>query len=171
MDKEDLLVCTGEGFAYSLSASAVGKPILLVAGSGVNDTQKKYLGSLKINDIYLIGGTGVVSDKIGTQLKKYDRDDKCERVAGQNRYLTSVAVAEEFFPKGSDSTVLAYAMNFPDGLAGGPLALSIKAPLILTDNSGYSEAVAYAKNAGIKKAVVLGGPTLISDGVVNRIIN
>lgn len=171
VDKEDLLVCTGEGFADSLSASAVGKPILLVAGSGVNDTQKKYLGSLKINDIYLIGGTGVVSDKIGTQLKKYDRDDKCERVAGQNRYLTSVAVAEEFFPKGSDSTVLAYAMNFPDGLAGGPLALSIKAPLILTDNSGYSEAVAYAKNAGIKKAVVLGGPTLISDGVVNRIIN
>ena len=171
VDKEDLLVCTGEGFADSLSASAVGKPILLVAGSGVNDTQKKYLGSLKINDIYLIGGTGVVSDKIGTQLKKYDQDDKCERVAGKNRYLTSVAVAKEFFPKGSDSTVLAYAMNFPDGLAGGPLALSIKAPLILTDNSGYSEAVAYAKNAGIKKAVVLGGPTLISDGVVNRIIN
>ena len=171
VDKEDLLVCTGEGFADSLSASAVGKPILLVAGSGVNDTQKKYLGSLKINDIYLIGGTGVVSEKIGTQLKKYDQDDKCERVAGQNRYLTSVAVAKEFFPKGSDSAVLAYAMNFPDGLAGGPLALSIKAPLILTDNSGYSEAVAYAKNAGIKKAVVLGGPTLISDGVVKRIVN
>ena len=170
VDKEDLLVCTGEGFADSLSASAVGKPILLVAGSGVNDTQKKYLGSLKINDIYLIGGTGVVSDKIGTQLKKYDQDDKCERVAGQNRYLTSVAVAKEFFPKGSDSTVLAYAMNFPDGLAGGPLALSIKAPLILTDNSGYSDAVAYAKNAGIKKVVVLGGPTLISDGVVKKVI-
>ena len=170
VDKEDLLVCTGEGFADSLSASAVGKPILLVAGSGVDDTQKKYLGSLKINDIYLIGGTGVVSDKIGTQLKKYDRDDKCERVAGQNRYLTSVAVAKEFFPDGSDSAVLAYAMNFPDGLAGGPLALSIKAPLILTDNSGYSDAVAYAKNAGIKKAVVLGGPTLISDGVVKNII-
>ena len=171
VDKEDLLVCTGEGFADSLSASAVGKPILLVAGSGVNDTQKKYLDSLKIKDIYLIGGTGVVSDKIGTQLKKYDQDDKCERVAGQNRYLTSVAVAKEFFPKGSDSAVLAYAMNFPDGLAGGPLALSIKAPLILTDNSGYSDAVAYAKNAGIKKAAVLGGPTLISDSVVSRIIN
>ena len=170
VDKEDLLVCTGEGFADSLSASAVGKPILLVAGSGVDDTQKKYLGSMKINDIYLIGGTGVVSDKIGTQLKKYDQDDKCERVAGQNRYLTSVAVAKEFFPKGSDSTVLAYAMNFPDGLAGGPLALSIKAPLILTDNSGYSDAVAYAKSAGIKKAVVLGGPTLISDGVVKKVI-
>ena len=170
VDKEDLLVCTGEGFADSLSASAVGKPILLVAGSGVNDTQKKYLGSLKIKDIYLIGGTGVVSDKIGTQLKKYDQDDKCERVAGQNRYLTSVAVAKEFFPDGSDSEVLAYAMNFPDGLAGGPLALSIKAPLILTDNSGYSDAVAYAKNAGIKKAVVLGGPTLISDGVVKKVI-
>ena len=170
VDNEDLLVCTGEGFADSLSASAVGKPILLVAKAGVNETQKKYLDSLKINDIYLIGGIGVVSDNIGRQLKNYDQDSKCERVAGQNRYLTSVAVAKAFFPDGSDSAVLAYAMNFPDGLAGGPLALSIKAPLILTDNSGYGDAVAYAKSAGIKKAAVLGGPALISDGVVNNII-
>ena len=170
VDKEDLLVCTGEGFADSLSASAVGKPILLVAGSGVDDTQKKYLGSMKIKDIYLIGGTGVVSDKIGTQLKKYDQDDKCERVAGQNRYMTSVAVAEEFFPKGSDSTVLAYAQNFPDGLSGGPLALSLDAPLLLVDQSNHQAAADYAKNAGIKKAVVLGGPSLISDDIISKIV-
>ena len=170
VDKEDLLVCTGEGFADSLSASAVGKPILLVAKAGINDTQEKYLDSIKINDIYLIGGIGVVSDSIGRELRFYDQNGKCERIAGQNRYLTSVAVAKEFFPKGSDSAVLAYAMNFPDGLAGGPLALSIKAPLILTDNSGYGSAVDYAKSAGIKKAAVLGGSALISDGIVNKMI-
>ena len=42
--KEDLLACTGEGFADSLSASAVGKPILLVDNRGLTTAQKTYLG-------------------------------------------------------------------------------------------------------------------------------
>ena len=63
-DAEDLLVCTGEGFADRLSASAVGKPILLVAKAGLNSTQKNYLKSIGVNDVYLIGGTGVVSESI-----------------------------------------------------------------------------------------------------------
>ncbi len=167
---EDLLVCTGEGFADSLSASAVGKPILLVAKAGLNSTQKQYLNSIEVNDVYLIGGTGVVSDSIARQLKSYDQDKACERVAGSNRYLTSVAVAETFFPDGADSAVLAYAQNFPDGLAGGPLALSMEAPLLLVDSSGYNAAVSYAKDAGIRKAAVLGGSALISDNVVKKII-
>ena len=113
----------------------------------------------------------MVSDSIGRQLRSYDQDGKYERVAGQNRYLTSVAVAEEFFLGGSERVVLAYAMNFPDGLAGGPLALSFDSPLLLVDQNGYSDAAAFAKTAGIKKAAVLGGPTLIPDSVVKAIIN
>lgn len=168
---EDLLVCTGEGFADSLSVSAVGKPILLSAKSGLNYTQQAYLDSLNINDIYLIGGSGVVTDYTGQQLDRYDDDGRCERIAGQNRYLTSVAVAKKFFPDGAGSVVLAYAQNFPDGLAGGPLALSLDSPLLLVDQSGYNDAAAFARSMGIKKAVVLGGPTLIPDSVVNRIVN
>lgn len=168
---EDILVCTGDGFADSLSASAVGKPILLVDNrAGVTDIQKKYLKSIEINDIYLIGGTGVVGDNIGKQLAEYDTDGECDRVSGKNRYLTSVAVAEEFFTDGSDKAVLAYAMNFPDGLAGGPLALSLDAPLLLVDSNGYSDAVKYAKKAGIEKAAVLGGGSLVTDSVVKKIV-
>ncbi len=168
---EDMLVCTGTGFADSLSASAAGKPILLVAAAGVNDSQKKYLDSIDIEDIYLIGGTGVVSDSIGRQLKSYDQDGTCERVAGQDRYKTSVAVASKFFPGGSTTAVLAYAQDFPDGLSGGPVAMSMKSPLLLVDRSGYADARAYAKKAGIKKALTMGGPALIPDSVVKTILN
>lgn len=170
VDQEDLLVCTGEDFADSLSASAAGKPILLTAKSGVNDVQKKYLDTLKIKDVYLIGGTGVVSDKTADQMKAYDQDKKVDRVAGTDRYLTSVAVAKEFCAKDCDTVVLAYARNFPDGLSGGPLALSLEAPLLLVDQSNAQAAADYAKNAGVKKAVVLGGPVLIPDSVVNKIV-
>ena len=52
--KEDLLACTGEGFADSLSASAVGKPILLVDNRGLMENQKTYLNKADVQDIYLI---------------------------------------------------------------------------------------------------------------------
>lgn len=168
---EDLLVCTGEGFPDSLSASAAGKPILLVASNGLNAAQKNYLNSIDINDIYLIGGIGAVSDRTGSQLRSYDQDGRCERLAGQTRYETSVAVASRFFPDGSDTAVLAYAQNFPDGLSGGPVAMSMKSPLLLVDSSKYSAAGAYAKKAGIKKALVMGGPSLIPDSTVKAILN
>lgn len=170
VNEEDLLVCTGEDFADSLSASAAGKPILLTAKSGINNTQKKYLDTLKTKDIYLIGGTGVISEKISEQMKSYDQDKTVDRVAGDTRYLTSVAVAKKFCAKDSETVVLAYAQNFPDGLSGGPLALSLDAPLLLVDQSNHQAAADYAKNAGIKKAVVLGGPSLISDDIVSKIV-
>ena len=170
VNEEDLLVCTGEDFADSLSASAAGKPILLTAKSGINNTQKKYLDTLKTKDIYLIGGTGVISEKISEQMKSYDQDKTVDRVAGDTRYLTSVAVAKKFCAKDSETVVLAYAQNFPDGLSGGPLALSLDAPLLLVDQSNHQAAADYAKNAGIKKAVVLGGPSLISDDIISKIV-
>ncbi len=183
---EDLLICTGENFADSLSASAVGKPILIVAKSGLNANQIKYLDTLKPNEIYLIGGSDVVSSSVDKQLKSYDRTHQCERIEGQTRYETSVAIAEKFFEvkagsstgsgfvigstdTGGGSVVLARAQDYPDGLTGGPLAISINSPLILVENNSYSAAVSYAKSANIKKVAVLGGPALISDSVVKKI--
>ena len=43
--------------------------------------------------------------------------------------------------------------------------------LILTDNAGYAEAKTYSQAAGISKAIVMGGESLISDGVVSGILN
>ena len=62
-------------------------------------------------------------------------------------------------------------MKFPDGLSGGPLAMSLDAPLLLVDGKRYNDAARYAKNAGVEKLVVMGGDTLITEKVVDRIIN
>ena len=165
---EDLLICTGNDFADSLSASAAGKPILLV-DKKLSKDQKTYLSGLKKDKkAYLIGGTGVVKDSFRTELKPYATKG-ITRVAGANRYATSKAVADTFF-KTSDNLVLAYAMNFPDGLSGGPLAMSMGAPLMLADDKNYKHTVTYADKAGVKKAAVLGGTSLIPDQVVNKIV-
>ena len=168
--KEDLLACTGEGFADSLSASAVGKPILLVDNRGLMENQKTYLDKANVQDIYLIGGADVVSDKVGKELKSYDKDSKTERIAGDNRYKTSVAVAKAFFPDKCDTAVLAYGMKFPDGLAGGPLAISMESPLLLVEDTAYADAKDYGSSVGISKLAVLGGTDVISDATAERIL-
>lgn len=167
---EDILVCSGFGYADSLSASAVGKPILLV-DDNLRADQKEYLKTLKTANYYIIGGTGAVSERIEKTLKD-GQFGNIERVAGANRFTTSTAVAKKFFPKESvDIVVLAYAMNFPDGLSGGPLAMSLGAPLILVTSDDTDAAKEYVKYCGAKKAVSLGGTALISKEAVDRIMS
>lgn len=77
--KGDLLICSGGGFADSLSASAAGLPILLT-GDTVSPEQKAYLNSLSIDKIYIIGGTGAVKASVEDTAKRYGT---VERLAGQ----------------------------------------------------------------------------------------
>ncbi|MCR4841116.1 MAG: cell wall-binding repeat-containing protein, partial [Lachnospiraceae bacterium] len=118
---EDILVCTAGGFPDSLSASATGRPILLV-GRSLTEEQKEWLASLEGNGnkFYIIGGTGVVGAAVENEIKAY-ADEAPTRLAGSDRFNTSILIAEEFFPSAHGMT-LAYSHNFPDGLSGGPLA-------------------------------------------------
>lgn len=164
---EDLLVCTGDDFADSLSGSAVGKPILLV-GKSLTKSQQTFLETADVDQIYVIGGSAAVSEKVIQSLEKYDADEKVVRVSGSNRYKTSIAVAEEFFAA-PDYAVLAYARNFPDGLCAGPLAYSKNAPLLLTQTGKEDVTAEYTNTIGIGRGAVLGGSKLISDEAAKKI--
>jgi len=163
---EDILVCMGTGFADSLSAAAVGKPILLV-GNSLTDDQKKYIKGLSSKKVYLIGGEGAVKPAVETGLE--DMGFTPERLAGQTRYETSTAVAREFFPK-TKTVILAYAQNFPDGLSGGPLAMMKNAPLVLTDSYKTVVARTYVRSSGAIRSITLGGPLLISDDDIKAVM-
>jgi putative cell wall-binding protein len=160
---KDILVCTGKGFADSLSASAAKLPILLVKDS-LNSAQKEFLNTVS-GKKYVIGGKAAVNEKIETALKAYG---EVKRLGGNTRYETSVLVAKEFFsaPK---AAVLAYAQNFPDGLSGGALACGVDAPLILTASGKEKAAAAYTKDMTIKAGYTLGGTGLINDKAVKSI--
>lgn len=163
---EDILVCTSRDFADSLSASALNRPILLVR-STLTDAQMAFLDNLNGNPIYIIGGTGAVSEELASALTSYGTT---ERISGANRYETSVNVAKEFF---ADPTriVLAYGHNFPDGLCGGVLAYNLSAPLILTRERNMSYAAEYAQLNHVSSGTVLGGGNLISDNVIRTVFS
>ena len=159
----DLLVADSFGYADALSASSLGKPILLIdkASGKLTDAQKNYLKSVKskVKNVYMIGGTAAVPASIQKEVGKIATSAKFTRFAGGNRYETSKLIAEKFFTK-PQTIVLAYGNNFPDGLCGGPLAYALGAPLILThpDTNNASYVKAYVKkNSSIKNVTILGG--------------
>ena len=164
---DEILVCTSTNFADSLSASATGKPILLVYNESgkLRDVQVKYLSTLKDNSFCIIGGENAVCKALETAIGAYGTTD---RLAGANRFETSVMIAKTYFQT-PDTMVLAYAWNYPDGLCGGALAYSMNAPLILTMDKYEAEAVAYAARKHIDSGIVLGGDALVSDATVRMI--
>ena len=166
---EEIIISTGNNFADSLSASASGKPILLVNNKTgkLTDAQEAYLKTLSTSKFYIIGGENAVPASIEKAVKTFG---SVERIGGATRYETSVMVADKF-TSNPEAIVLAYGQNFPDGLCGGPLAAKMNAPLILVEDGQEASAAEYAKVYGIESGVVLGGSGLVSDTTVRNVFN
>ena len=163
---DEILVASGTGFADSLSASATGKPILLVKNE-IQASQKDYVGTLKGKKFYLIGGTGAVNTSLESYFKSLG---SVTRIGGATRYDTSVNVAKTFF-KEPKAAVLAFGANFPDGLCGGSLAYAMGGPLLLAANGKTAQSKQFVSDNGIYNGVILGGPALISDSSVYQVFS
>lgn len=159
----EILVCSGTNYADALAASATGCPILLVPQE-LTEEQKEFLHTWqeKALSFTILGGTGAVSSTVEKDLKPYG---PVERVSGRDRYETASVTAKHYFSNPCSTAVLAYGLNFTDGLCGGPLAYACKAPIFLmTDEAVTQTAPKDAAQAlGVDRAIALGGPSLISD--------
>lgn len=116
-------------------------------------------------DVYLLGGIGAISSATETTLK---RDGyRVVRVAGNDRYATSVKIAQQVSgwipPDGVPQFVMATTgQNFPDGLAAGATAGGFRATVVLTKGSTVpgvvSDYLYWRRKAGVPLFAV-GGPT------------
>lgn len=160
-------VATGGSFADALSAAAAAGsanvPILLVDGTDATRLLQ-VIGQLGARRAILVGGTGVVSSQIETQLR--GQLSSVERQAGANRYETSAVIARNSFPD-PRYTFVASGANFPDALAAAALAADLDAPLLLSQPQcieasvgGYLDGIDPDYRKGI------GGTSTLSDAVV-----
>ena len=165
---QEILIASGTNYADALSASAVGKPIMLASGISLLGDQLSYLKTLSSKTATIIGGTGAVSAQVETQAKGVFTT--VSRIGGSDRYVTSANVANKYFGK-AEKLTLAYALNYPDGLCAGPLAAKYSSPLILTASNNFVAAKDYATKSGSTSATTIGGKALISDEAVRAILN
>ncbi len=166
---QEIIFASGMNYADALSASAAGRPIMLVAGNSLTKNQTAYLKTLKGKTATIVGGVSAVSKKIQTQISKGYSFKTVRRIGGQDRFETSVNIAKTYF-KNPPTIALAYGINFPDGLCGGVLALTYKCPLILTMNTNTTAAKKYATSMNATNTVTFGGYKLISDAALKTIL-
>jgi putative cell wall-binding protein len=99
--------------------------------------------------------------------------DPVTRVAGDDRVATSIAASEASFGfHGADAVVLARSDGFADALAGIPLAVAKKAPLLLTPGASLDSRTRYEILRTLspgKTVYLLGGVGAVSDAVRSRI--
>jgi len=94
------------------------------------------------------------------------------RVSGADRYLTSVAVSSKLPAGSAPAVVLATGDNFPDALAGIPLAKKVGGPLLLTPSAGPDAAVTAEIHRVLKPGgtvYVLGGEQAVPLSVVRAL--
>lgn len=169
---KDLLVCSAFDYADSLSSSSAGRPILLI-DENLNDIQEAYLkgaaGDSSLEKCYLIGGEGAVSKTAEQEFKGIFKS--VERLGGQNRFETSLAIANEFFDRESKVVTLAYGYDYPDGLTGGAVAESVNSPVLLVSEKNIYYAKKYVRSISADRVVVMGGHILVPDEQVYEIMN
>ena len=142
-----IVVATGKNFPDALSISPIaasnGWPIFLVRDD-IQADFKDYLIKNKPSMIYVIGGSGVISDSMKNQVKSILNygDDKVVRLGGVSRYETSKIINSTFIKK-TNKVVVATGQNFPDALSGSVYAAINTYPIILADSSNSSSAIDY----------------------------
>lgn len=122
---------TGSVLAYRLNA-----PILLVGNTDAD--QEKVLNYLKTNldpsgNVYILGGTAVVSTTMENKIKD-SGFRSIIRLAGTDRYGTSVKIAENLSVKAGTPIVLVSGEDYPDALSISSIAAQMQYPILLSHN-------------------------------------
>ena len=113
------------------------------------------------------------------QARYYGAEGTFLRLAGPDRYATSVEVSEFNFgaPASVDQFVIASGEDYPDALAAAPFAARIDAPLLLTARDYLPDIVrknikwAFDGASDLEVDVyVVGGPQAVSDIVLQQLL-
>jgi putative cell wall-binding protein/Leucine-rich repeat (LRR) protein len=91
------------------------------------------------------------------------------RVSGATRYDTAVEIAKKGWQT-ADAVVIATGADFPDALAGAPLAYQLNAPILLTDKDSLLDSTKQEiSSLKATKAIVLGGTSAVSTTVEDQL--
>lgn len=94
-----------------------------------------------------------------------------ERLAGVNRYQTAQDIANEAYPDGADTVIIARGDAFPDGLAASYLAGVEDAPILLTQPNALTlETQDAMDDLQPERAIIVGGPTAIDQNVEDALV-
>lgn len=166
---------SGLNYPDALSASSAaareGGVLLLTGPNALPPSVVEYLTSYPIHRVVIVGGQSVISPNIHVQLAGLLPGATILRIAGEDRYETSMLLAD--YSAGSstplDLVIFATGREFPDALSAGPAAGLAGAPLVL--GYGLASAGSPALEDFIARHNVVGGFVVGGTGVVTAALH
>lgn len=115
---------------------------------------------------YLLGGTSALSPAVEAAFR--DAGLAVERIAGNDRFETAVAVARKVNLLPGQVFVVS-GLNFADAMVAGPVAGAMGAPIVLSAPDVLPSATAaYLLTVPAAGRTVIGGPAAVSDNAARQ---
>ncbi len=165
-------IVNGLDFPDALSAGALAARegvLLPVTPTSIPTVVQAELTRLDPSSILIVGGTGVVSNAVRTQLESYvDNASLVDRVGGADRYDTSRQIAAGAFDPANPEIFIATGATFPDALSAVPAAGVTGGVVLLVNGSAASlDSATESLIAGLgpDSIHVIGGTGVVSPGI------
>ncbi|MGP1616752.1 Cna B-type domain-containing protein [Peptostreptococcus stomatis] len=164
------VVASGQVFPDALSvgtfASREAYPILLVKKDTVPYQIERAIKDLDISKTYIAGGTSTIFKSTEAKLPRV-----LERMAGKDRYETSVAIAKSKF-EDSKEAFIASGEEFADALVISPISGKYNKPTLLASRNKNTNAVVkkYIQDAGLTSIIAIGGEKYLPYSVLLNLV-
>ncbi len=170
-----ILVATAYNYADALSASALAgvldAPLVTTDGGSLSDQAAERIARLADGEatVYVLGGSGAVSDAALSQIEQIWGVDRVERLAGSDRVGTGLEILEAGDGRWGDACVVADAWGYADALSAGAYASVNAAPVFGAAGGALSDAqVSAIEEGGFSKVVIVGGDAAVDAGRVRE---
>ena len=145
-------------------ATSQGLPVIMTKAGALEDNAKTKLAAWKLDQLYVVGGTNSISDYVMNQAKAASK----KRIAGQDRFETAIAIADESYPK-AKKVMLANGYNAIDALSAGAVTAREKMPILLINKAKVPDSVKERINGKIGQLIVLGGENTLYSTTVDSL--
>ncbi|MDR3583795.1 MAG: cell wall-binding repeat-containing protein [Desulfosporosinus sp.] len=163
------IIASGDSFPDALCgaplATKYNAPILLSSKDNLAEQTKLQLSSLKVKQVFIIGGVGVISTNVEQEIR--NMGIVVTRLAGNDRYATSLKVAQAMGK--FNQAVIATGEDFPDALSIAPIAALKGIPIILTPKDNLPTGLKDYLSKTVQSTYVVGGVGVVSDYVLNQL--
>ena len=172
-----VFVATGADFADALSIGPAvalqGGALFLTPTKAMKNASLDLLATKQPSKIYVIGGSGAVSDTVIAQLQSVTGVTPI-RVGGATRYETSAEILTTFFGNRQiPQAFIATGADFPDALSAAAAGGALKAPVILVKGKAAegleASAAATLQANGTRELVVVGGTGVVTPTAVTAL--
>lgn len=171
---DTVVIATAYGFADALSAAPLaaklGGPLLLTQQDALNEHTRLELARLQPTRVILVGGEPAIGPAVEGHLRQLGY--VVERLAGGDRFETSLRIAEQWPAGSSTEAFIATGRDYPDALAAGAVAAGKEVPVILVDGAATTLAPDVEQRLseiGVRTAYLAGSSVAVSNGIEQRL--